>query len=1455
MNDHLRIVEETQIEQLDPFSRPPRFQQGFEPVKLSIPEPPLKPEEQKNNWLMTALPMSSMLIMGLFYFLIYSARSSGGGFGAIFAIPMLAMGLFSALISLLMFGEQKHQQKINWWKQLRDYHRLLDKKESRLIACNVLQKQWLLSKFPASSQLLSQAVRHSLRLWEKRTTDDDFLAVRLGLGEVPSLVEIEPPDPDSVSPVVRRAYGIYKKHKVIRQAPVVIDLKLLGSIGIVGKRKDSLPLAYSLLSQIVSVHSPEDVELMILSSDHYYRAWRWARWLPHTSTSHQGGSPNLMAFGAQENRHLFGEISRVLDQRIQGRDQQNADEQERVDTGLLSSSYRLCLFDGAQEINNEPSYSILLNDGPSVNFLSVHLCDSLGDVPGECAGVILVNDALTFEFLQVGPDGYHAEGSADRITLAQIDNLARGLLPMSVRAMSQTGRIPTSTNLLEIYGAKNPEGLAIQARWQRMPAEDGLLPFPVRIGSQSLLDAQTIHLAENRDGPHGMIAGTTGSGKSELLQTLVTALALEHHPYFLNLLLIDFKGGSTFAGFKQLPHVAGMVSNLDTVSALRALEAIKAENLRRQRFLLQQGCENINEYHKQMADQSGIAPDWNPLPHLCIIVDEFAQLASDLPDFLPELVATVRLGRSLGLHLILATQRPAGVVNDEMRANLNFRICLRVQTLEDSRDLLHRPDAAKLPPNLPGRAYFQIGDHGSATLFQTAQSGAEIFEQITRVDDGKPEDILIVYESENARRDLLASDRKTRQDQEKQVRDLENQKENPVVALMCDTYATMCTQAGYQKVPQVLLPDLNTDMDVVALLQQDRNGPHVFENWHGLHPHPATIEGDNFGVPIGRLDDLQSREQPLLTLGFRNTVLIGGPGSGKTQFLQTLALSLGYCYAPSTVQIYFLCFSARVSEEFLKLPHVGDIVFGEEEERVDRLIRHLTNLIHQRRGILGGRNWEPHALQQRQPQLPAIFVMLDNFGDLRQHEMLAKLEAISKLMQDGPANGIFFVVTALRVNDIPHKDLNIIQQRLALSQTEIADYINIVGKLDSLGTSSMPAGRGYIRLPNRLHPVLLQLATFVPEQALEKKSATGNLSLEKDPSESPTMIELFASRWEREVRPAPIKLLSQYYRLSDYLPTAGQRPGESVLGIQDADLQPFVLDWDNDGLHYLVIGPPRSGKTNLLHTMILGLAQQYTSREAWLVLIDGTQDSLKEFAHFPQVVDYIIDGSKMELSIAHLLQELEHRLQMKLEGQDLASRPKIFLFIDDYDMVREALDPSGTVLGHLAPYLRRDSSLGLHVVISAIPQLQSDALVRQLKMRRSGFSLSTVDGIDLIGGRYANALRMQELNEGRGFFIQRGYLKLVQIFVADEDIYDMVSQVCVKQAMPPAEWKLLPSESLLQMAKTQQQQNNAYAIDPEGILEEGSYDSMFDKSPEELLAQYIELKKQEKESLDKTEVR
>lgn len=1353
------------------FNRPPRIQNSLRPAEIDIPAPPIKPDDVARNLLMALLPMSSFLVMGLFYALIFSGGS--GGLGWLYAIPMLFIALFTFAVSFVTFGEQKYEQRQKWIKQIRDYQRLLDKKEARLLAARELQEDLLFNKFEAPHNLLQRARNREITIWERRKEDQDFLAFRLGLGETFSSINIKPPDPDLNSPDIRRAYNMYVEYKKIPNVPAVIDLQKIGSVALVGARSLTTALARSLIAQISVLNSPDDLHLYVFSSKIYYQTWMWMRWLPHTSADHLGGRPSFMAFTKEHSQKMLASLSRLLDGARQ------AGEQAKQTEYRLSHSAVL-LFDNEVDVRSESIFWDFVKVGKSRGIYSIFICDKLEDVPSECGGIVQLQGenpaSAKFRFSAAGPDSMKSQGKPDKLELIEVDNLAHRLLPIMVRSVGRNSQIPTRITFMQMHELETIEALQIQKKWEKTPEEDGLLPFAVPVGSETYRDPLWVNLAENKDGPHGLIAGTTGAGKSELLQTLVSSLAVNHHPYFLNFMFVDFKGASTFGIFEKLPHTVGLISNLDKLSAGRALEALNTENLRRQKILLDLELKEITDYHKKLlAGDKILDPTVDPLPHLFVIVDEFAQMASEMPEFLDRLNEIARVGRSLGIHLVLATQRPANVVKDEMRANLNFRICLRVQTIDDSRDMLRRPDAAYLPSDLPGRAYFQLGDAGSLRQFQAAYVGGEYKPLST--ENQKFDLYRVEYEEQ-----FLITDGH-------QIKGRQSEKVTTVARALVETMDNLYSSMPHKRLSPLLLPPLSDEMkiqDICANNFKDNSYDwqkywrlDFLDKWASKEQSENQTRRLGFQTPIGVLDSLATHSQPPYCLNFLekggHVMAIGGAQSGKTYFLQALCYSLAIHYSPAQVNIYALSFSGKGLDILEGLPHVGSVVDGNDAEKMGRLLRFLQNEMDRRKATLGDRgitDLETYNQVEPRKALPYICVFIDDFGSLKGLDYNNELEIVEKLLKLR-MYGLHFIVTGSQFSDIPSRMTNLIQHRIVFDLIDHSEYGMILGRLGTLDFGTLPSGRCFVNIENP--PMRCQIGKPPsPKEWGEIKN------------------EMIAA-WSGE-RPSPINNLPSIKSLSEIL-SEKNKPASicSLLGIDGDNLSAYWYDWKKTP-HLLIGGAPQAGRTSLLQTIILSVAHGYSPEEVNFILIDGS-NSLERLYNLPHVLATVSEEEGFVENIANLQTELSYRRE---HNEDLPNLPHIYIVIDDYDLLCDAFIGEG-ILSKLGKHVRQDTGLNFHLVISTLPESvarSTDLLMKQFKLSKNGVALGNIELYEDMGGKPTQAMRNEEFKEGRGYVFDRSLAKLVQFAHPDDKSFEIVFSKWLGSAK--AEWKRQASAEKLE---------------------------------------------------------
>ncbi len=1346
------------------FNRPPRIQLPDLPEEIvEIPAPPPTITPPNISWLVAIIPFAGIGVMALFYAL----RSTDDSNTLFTALPLLVVAVLTLAGTVVTRRRQQQQHQRQQDDNLLNYVRTLEARRVRLQAAYDAQTAILNLSFPPPTGILQRITSAGTQLWERRPEDADFAALRLGSGDVPSRVRVQVMDSDQDNDEITRAFTLAETYRLLRDAPVVVPLQQSGSLGVCGPRDAVLMLMRAALCGLASAHTPQDLHIHLISTAR--EDWRWMEWLPHTSYTHQGGVGDLIVFESGAIHNLLGSLSQIVDER-------------REHPDLARLPHLLVIVENPALMESEAVYTTMLREGHRVGVSVICLVGTLEQIPGDCRAVVEVRADGSFRYAQTGAASGEISGrTADMLLPQDAEYIARALSSVTLKDAGMSGRIPRRVDFLDLYAARDVQELypKIAARWRREIGK-GVLPHPVPIGRESLTTNTDMLLDEDHHGPHGVLAGTTGSGKSELLQTLVCALALEHDPRLLNLLLIDFKGGSTFNVFANLPHTVGTVTNLDGMLVERALEALKAEVRYRQQFLKKMNVRDVTQYHRYFARTDAHVQDmsYEPLPHLFVIVDEFAQLAREMPDFLHELVRIAQVGRSLGLHLILGTQSPMDVITDEMNANLQFRICLRVQNIEASRAMLRRPDAAYLPAGWPGRGYFQVGERGTFKQFQTAYVGGDYHPHET--DETEETAVLELMTESGETIDLLAA-----------------WKRSPESALADEPYTTaraiaetINQYAHEQMIPlpaPLLLPPLEDRLSLNMTFRRAR----IVGGWNGRDWFPPLQDGRPLlpgSAPIGLLDDIYSRTQDALWVHLNtgeaeashdgHLLVIGGPGSGKTTLLRTLAVSQSLLHPPERLHMYFLSLTGSGLNDVAGLPQAERVVQGTETERVRRLFRRLISALEERQAGRAGTQ-------------PTLLLFIDQYEQFRDSFYDQHTADFERLINEGRGVGIYVVVTASSISAIPERLRSLIQQRIALQLGNVTDYTLAVGAVQTRLEGQLPRGRGFIA-----HNPPLMAQTALPSRDMtaddaETQAALGSLVRElrgglkgRHAGRSPAPIRELPARIGFEVLmtpplPLPTSGEGKDAGAHSRAPLQGHKEDENVgtrhvvslpddhshirtpIGQCDDDaLSLYTLDWWESGPHFVVIGPAGSGKTNLLQLAALSAARRYSPEDVRLLLVDFNGRSLRALAPLKHVIAHVTNPTELQEQLACLDAEMKTFYEQWREERSV-HLPKTVIIMDDYDITAEILGGQGALLQGLRDHLRLHSELGLHLWTAGYLERASDPLIRQLLLRRSGFGLSVRESLHPLNIRTAG-LPAEPMPEGRAYFVEHNTIQVIQ---------------------------------------------------------------------------------------------
>jgi S-DNA-T family DNA segregation ATPase FtsK/SpoIIIE len=1051
------------------------------------------------------------------------------------------------------------------------------------------------AEHPPAAMCLAAAEERSPLLWSRRPGAPRFLDVRVGAATLDTRLRFETRRDRRALPAARAELdNLVARYRTIRDVPFTLSLAEHGAIGIAGDPVGALGAARAVLAQLAALHSPAEVVLAGFCGGRPADDWDWLKWLPHTSSPHSPlTGPHLVT--GPESAPLLAQLEDLVRSR-------NAEAQGGTGaygTGTLGmagaqGAARRAADTGAAVLvlidsrtpGDRARLVELSRAGRAAGVYCVWLAQRAEHLPAACTayldvrqdGMVSVGDSLT----STSSAGIAAEG-VDPATAAKF---ARAMAPLvdAGAVVADDSDLPRTVPWLELNDPRIADDpAAVIERWQESrsiltgpAAPPGGPGRPGTLRAIVGTAADGPHALDLRlHGPHALVGGTTGSGKSELLQTWILAMAAAHSPQRVTFLLVDYKGGSAFRECVQLPHTVGLVTDLSRHLVKRALRSLGAELTYREHLFADRRVKDLQELEK--------AGDPQTPPSLVIVVDEFAALVHEVPEFVDGVVNVAQRGRSLGLHLVLATQRPTGVIRDNLRANTNLRLALRMADEADSADVLGSPAAAHFDPALPGRAVSKTGP-GRLVPFQAGYVGG-------RTDAGQRDldvsiEELVVGEGRPWPAIEPAS-RVTRHD------------EGPTdIARITATIRQAAAAAGLPAPRRPWLDELAEVYDLAKLPTSRRDDELVF----------------------GVVDEPDKQRQSVAA--FRpdqegNLAVFGTGGAGKSTALRSLAIAAGLTARGGPCQVFCLDFSSRGLDMLAELPHVGAVIAGDEGDRVRRLIRTLLATADDRArryaAVRAGSVTEYRRLAAA-PSEPRILILLDGFAAFRQQYESADggrwFEALANLASDGRPLGIHLIVSADRPASLPSRFSSRVQRRLVLRLADDNDYYMAGVEAGTL-TQDSPPGRGLFSRGE------LQVAVF--------GGSTGSTA------QSRAITQLAATMRRQQVADAPrVEQLTGIVRLSELPAMADGRP---AIGIADDTLAPVGFQ---PGGAFLISGPPASGRTTAAATAIIALdraAPGFTP-----VLFGGKRSPLASLGIWQQVAtdpaEVAEAAAKIELAAA-----------------------------------------------------------------------------------------------------------------------------------------------------------------------------------------------------------------------------
>lgn len=1202
------------------YTRTPRRQGQMDREPVEIEAPPAPTHHPRRPLFFTIGPSLTMVLPMLagVLFTLWSAQQSGGSQGV-----FMFMGLVTALVSAVVgifwaLANYRYQKtcEIEAEQQRQSAYRAYIGRLQAVLERRCQDNLALLSyQYPDTAECLGWCREGQLRLWERNCNHADFLTLRLGLGSVPSPIPIAvPKDRFSLSedPLASLPGAVKAAFSQLSGAPVTVSLAQHPLIGVVARDGDTLlETARSLCVQLTACHCYTDVKLVIFFRPAHREQWAFARFLPHVWVN----GVRMMACDSAGTGEVMYALSAALRQRLPDREEDAPAERPLP--------HYVVLIEDPELVQGEPLMKYLGAPTPEMGVTTLLLYEKVDRLPNNCTPI--VENGRDFAGFYSLDSAFEGTGGVvfDRAGEGAVLEFAKTLSGVRVRELATAGAVPEAVSFLSLYGVDTPQELEVMRRWLENRTFESMRALIGR-GAGDANVYLDIH--EKYHGPHGLVAGTTGSGKSETLQTYILSLAVNYHPSEVAFILIDYKGGGMAGSFEGLPHVAGIITNLGGNQTDRALASIHSEIKRRQAVFAQYKVKHIDAYISLYRE--GHARE--PMPHLLIIADEFAELKREQPEFVHQLVSASRVGRSLGVHLILATQKPDGVVDDEIWGNAKFRLCLRVQNRQDSFGMLRRYDAAYIVN--PGRAYFQVG---SDEIFEEIQSGWSG----ERYDPGANR-----AEALRGKVHMIGLQGQSRVIRPKHAAGGEEESVTQLTAVLRHI-GQVAAQNQVAPAAPVWLPPLPRRL---ALADLPAFQAACFRD--GGWPAPQSAEG--LSAVVGLADDPAGQAQPPAAVDLirdGHLLVAGGGGGGKTAFLQTLIVSLAACYPPSRVQFYIADYGSRTLSVFARLPHVGGVSSDVDPNQTDKTLKLLTRTLARRRRLLAEAGVASYRDYLRlHGDLPAVVYVIDNFA--------AYLECcpshgdlLLPLAREAAAYGVYLVVSCSALGDMRPRLRQYFSLKVGLQLAEAIDYDSLLGGRPPILPEGRTPGRGLISAPA---PLEFQTALCAPQaDTLPVAEALGEA------------LDRLRAAWAGPCAPAVPRVPDDLSlpAFAAYPEIAALSP-RLPLGYDLEEAQPLTLALE-DTFCFVIAGQAKTGKTNLFQCLC-ALAAAQGDR---VLLFDGEGNPLAPFAQTIGAERYTGDTEGLFALLGEVLvPAFTQRNQRKARGEKLDDETPILLAIHDF---------------------------------------------------------------------------------------------------------------------------------------------------------------------------------------------
>ena len=1230
------------------FNRNTRVNIVLDDEKIEVLDPPAKPQKPKTNWLTRLLPSGVMVIMGIAMVAVSP-----------FMLVSSALGIVTAIMSIV---EGKKDFKKNSEDRITKYNAYIENKKQE-ITTERSKEQEALEKIYINSDVEKQYfATFSSHLFERTKDDEDFLCVRLGTGDIEAKKEINYKKQERLEvedDLQTKPEEISKEYKYVHNAPIVCNFKNSNAVGIVGEEKYRFEIMKNMMVDLCARHFQSDVKLFFVAEKKNKQKVYWLRMLPHVYND-AIGIRNIVCDDEGKNI-LFEYLYKELSIRKQNK---------KFDNNIVVFLYDEYSF------QNHP-VSKFVDDAKDLGVTFVFFGDTYADIGQGCDFVVDIKDAQNGLLVDTADKNKSHSFTYKTVTDDQAKSIVKLLAPVYTEEISLEGTLVKNISLFKLLNILTVDDINLDANWHSSQVFKSMAA-PIGVSKSGIV---SLDLHDKAHGPHGLVAGTTGSGKSEILQTYILSMALLFHPYEVGFVIIDFKGGGMVNQFKNLPHLVGAITNIDGKEIDRSLKSIKAELKKRQRLFADADVNHIDKYIKKF--KAGEVTE--PLPHLILIVDEFAELKADQPEFMKELISAARIGRSLGVHLILATQKPSGQVDDQIWSNSRFKLCLKVQDQADSNEVLKSPLAAEIKE--PGRAYLQVGNNEIFELFQSAYSGAP-----EKADNSNVKEFTIYSLTDSGRKVPVYQQKK------KKSGDGNRTQLEAIVDYVHD-YAEANHVA---KLPDICLPPLaeviNYDSSAVA---------------------------DELSVPVGIYDDPDNQLQTVYGINIfaENTLIIGSSMSGKTNLLQLILRGIAKNFTPDEVNVYIIDFASMVLKNFESLNHVGGVVVSNEDEKLKNLFKLILEQIATRKEKLlaaGVSNYLSYK-EAGNTDLPQIVLMIDNLTALNEL-YLQDDDTLLTICREGIAVGVSVIVANPQTQGIGYRYMSNFGSKLALFCNDSGEYSSVFDYC-RMQLPSVP-GRCIIEKDKQHYECQTYLA-FEGEKEFERVEEMRQF-ISVANSKFPTS--------KANIIPVIPELLTAKF-VDEQLSFAAKNKYDLVVGLNYANVAPFVLNLANLGA-LTISGRENSGRSNFIKYLVSSMGKRNPG-SVEVYVTDNVERKLSTLQSCDSVKSYSIVTDDVIENIKAVEQELERRYSALMNGNDdvFDTSSLIVLIINNVDALAvisddmNAFDSYKNIVG-------RYKNLNVCVIVGDFPNTNisysSPELMRMLRDSRHFLYFDDMDAMKIL---------------------------------------------------------------------------------------------------------------------------